>query len=67
MNCRSCGKPFVRANVGDTNTQCPPCRRPHRPMPLEHVRYTPPGLDEPVVLDDGFWERWERNNQGEKQ
>lgn len=60
MNCRSCGEPFVLANVGDPNTLCPPCRKPLRPMPLERVRYTPPGFAQPVVLSEDFLERWER-------
>ena len=58
MRCRACGKLFSRAEFGDPNTLCPPCRRPGKPMPLERNVYTPPGISEPVVLGENFWKTW---------
>lgn len=59
MNCRSCGRPFPLQGPRDANTLCPPCRKPKKPMPLEHIRYDPPGWMDPIRLDDSFWENWE--------
>ena len=50
MNCRSCGIPFSCARYGDTNTLCPPCRRPTPPEPIGRVGYLAPGYEEYPVL-----------------